>query len=188
MGTDRGTVTTFACSLVALIAVALLWVVPQHRMAQAACEQTVLIQERLGHRTDEVASLKQLMDELEEVRSKYESLKELPESSETPNLMAALTLTVDGERVFDQTFTAGSPSPVPQVLDGSLSALPLTIGMTGSFEKIYSLIERAENLPRLIRVGSVRMERFAERENAVEATIELRAIYLTGAERGEPLR
>ncbi|HWB20973.1 MAG TPA: type 4a pilus biogenesis protein PilO [Phycisphaerales bacterium] len=88
---------------------------------------------------------------------------------------------IDGDNVIDQTFQAGSPAPAVVGFDGGPQRMPITVDMTGSFHSIFSLIDRAESLPRLIRVASVRINRQPDPDDRpipkLRATISLEAIY-----------
>lgn len=96
----------------------------------------------------------------------------VPPVADVAGLMQALSLEVDGHRVHDQTFTvADAPSPLSEHYE----ALPLQLEVVGDFNGIWDVLERAESLPRLVRVSGLDITSTARRDES-PGTRPLRAV------------
>ncbi len=178
MGNNRGTILTVA-GVIACAAGAfsfLAW--PHYQAARSIRADITLLEQRIATSDEQHVSLDALSVRLAAERAAYEhDFREIPLKADPAELIRALSADIDRGRVVDQTLNAGQPAPDPSVEDGSIHILPVTVDMTARFEALYELIARAENLPRLVRVSSVRLERSEEDEDAVVATIGLEAIF-----------
>lgn len=154
-------------------------VVPQYRAARVAADTIRTVRQRLSTGAESAAGLSALQATLDQERRAFESgARLIPMSPDIASIIRALNRPVDGIQVIDQTFNAGrTPTPVPRVADGSLSSLPLTIDMVASYDVVHELLQHVERLPRLVRIASVRVERLADADGLVKATILLDVIF-----------
>jgi hypothetical protein len=94
-------------------------------------------------------------------------------------IVQALSLEVDGQKVLDQSFTSGNSSL--RTASNEFSVQPLAVTLHADFESIFSVIQNVESMNRLVRVSSVRVNRReAEADSslpALEAAIGLHAMY-----------
>ncbi|MCH2136333.1 MAG: type 4a pilus biogenesis protein PilO [Phycisphaerales bacterium] len=98
--------------------------------------------------------------------------RRVPPVADVAGLMQALSLDVDGHEVHDQTFTvADAPSPLSEHYE----SLPLQLEVVGAFEGIWDVLERAETLPRLVRVSGLDISSTARRDES-PGTRPLRAV------------
>ena len=115
------------------------------------------------------------------MREAYESLvsqvqaeyKHVPVLPNTAQIVQALSLEVDGVHVVDQSFVAGSNTSKASKIEDSFFVQPLAITMESNFNSIFSVIQQAESMNRLIRISSIRISR-PERD-ADHATVMLEA-------------
>ena len=91
----------------------------------------------------------------------------------TAQIVQALSLEVDGVHVVDQSFVAGSNTSKASKIEDSFFVQPLAITMESNFNSIFSVIQQAESMNRLIRISSIRISR-PERD-ADHATVMLKA-------------
>ena len=125
--------------------------------------------------------------EVEKIRMDYEALKaqvhldckQVPSIPDMSQIVQALSLEVDGRKVLDQSFTAGTTSK-NSATDG-FAAQTLAVTLHADFESIFSVIQNVEAMNRLVRVSSVRMIRKESDSDAtapaLEAAIGLHAMY-----------
>ena len=94
-------------------------------------------------------------------------------------IVQALSLEVDGLRVLDQSFTAGTTSMKPPK-DG-FAVQPLAVTLHADFDSIFSVVQNVESMNRLVRVSSIRLTRSESAADstapALEAAIGLHAMY-----------
>jgi len=116
---------------------------------------------------DRINKLERRQVEVQQMREEYETLvsqvhgeyKNVPGSPGTAQIVQALSLEVDGVHVVDQSFVAGSKSNKINKNEDAFFVQPLAITMEADFNSIFSVIEQAETLNRLIRVSSIRISR-----------------------------
>ena len=107
--------------------------------------------------------------------------KLVPSTPDMSKIVQALSLEVDGQRVLDQSFTAGNTSMKPT--NEGFSVQPLAVTLHADFDSIFSIIKNVESMNRLVRVASIRMTRKESEADAsapaLEAAIGLHAMYDT---------
>jgi len=178
MRNNRKTLVIAACIVLGTAAGFFVLAWPEYRRAAATNTRVQAIRDRISRSAEETEVVRGLAQDLIDTRRRYENeLKHIPAQPGMADLMTALSVPVDGVDVVDQTLTVGSGGPVAQVEDESLHALPLTIDMIATFDLVFDVLKTAEDMNRLVRVASVRIERDGERADLVSATIELEAIY-----------
>jgi hypothetical protein len=142
-------------------AASLLFIIPNYREARAVRSQVSDLQARVST----LETRKRAVDELEhDVLAAREvaasKLKSIPETADVAGLIRRLSDRIDGVNVLEQTFTAGTPGPaiIGEERDsGSVQALPVAADMQATFDAVIALIDNAERMNRLVRVGSVRL-------------------------------
>jgi len=88
---------------------------------------------------------------LSEARARQDRLcRRVPATADVADLMQALSLQVDGKIVHDQTFTVMDR---PASEGDRFEVLPLQIEVEADFASVWSILERIERLPRLVRVA-----------------------------------
>ena len=127
--------------------------------------------------------------EVEKMRVDYQDIKRqvncecklVPSTPDMSKIVQALSLEVDGQRVLDQSFTAGNTSMKPT--NEGFSVQPLAVTLHADFDSIFSIIKNVESMNRLVRVASIRMTRKESEADAsapaLEAAIGLHAMYDT---------
>lgn len=151
---------------------------PKYRRATDMNRQIETVKMRVANERAELQMLESVARELKAIKESVErDLRRIPDSTDMATLITALTVPADGYTVLDQTFNRGRVRAIPTVEDGSLYSLPLIIEMTATFDRVYALIEAVEQIPDLVRVTSVRVERHPKHENMIQATINLDAVF-----------
>ncbi len=104
----------------------------------------------------------------------------VPPTADVAGLMQALALEVDGHVVRDQTFTV-IDRPASEA--NRFQVLPVQIEVDADFASVWSVIERAEGLPRLLRVSGLEVS-MLDRDKPVpgdsqplHATVSLDVVY-----------
>ena len=110
--------------------------------------------------------------------------REVPDTADVATLMQALSLEVDGVRVHDQTFTVAD---APWSLSEHYEGLPLELELVGGFDGIWDVLERAESLPRLVRVSGLDIASTARRDDGpgtkpLRAVLSLDVVYAPAQE------
>ncbi|MCL4209672.1 MAG: type 4a pilus biogenesis protein PilO [Phycisphaeraceae bacterium] len=179
MWIDRKFLLSAAVMLGAFALGAVVLAAPQYRAARDAAGTIRSVRQRLATGSESAAGLREMQERLARERQAFESsARTIPASADVASIIRALNRPIDGVQVLDQTFNAGrTPTPVPRVDDGSLSSLPLTIDMVATYDVVHDLLRSVESMPRLIRIASVRVERLADSEHVVKATILLDVIF-----------
>ncbi len=179
----------YALGMMALVLLiggaAIVW--PRYREAASLTAERHDLIERMDNISLHTEALAELTEDVSRVRQVVEQdLKDIPPSPGMHELMNRLSLTIDDETVLEQTFSAGQVSPaVHDDDDFSLMAMPVTVDMVGRFDAVFATIRAAEQMPRLVRVTSVRLSlprEYRDRESGpdeplVQAEIGLEAVF-----------
>ncbi len=180
----------------ALIAWAFVW--PAWQEGTRLFHETAALEQRAATFADEsklVAVLTQRVGESQ--KREAQQTKLIPHSADLADVMRALSTPIDGSSVIDQTITGGKSGPAVVGETLPFEATPLTVDMTARFDSVFDVLRRAEQLDRLIRIASIRIERPEVDHNAriptdplesdvVLASIGLEAIYEVEAPAAEP--
>mgnify|MGYP006136157113 CR=1 FL=1 len=97
--------------------------------------------------------------------------RRIPPAADVAGLMQALSLEVTGDDVRDQTFTVMDRSSEEA---GRFRVLPLRVELAADFSSVWSVLERAEGLSRLVRVSGLEMS-LADQEHPTDGAQPLRA-------------
>jgi len=132
-------------------------------------------EEALESETNRLAAARQRRDR---------ECRQIPESADVAGLMQALSLEVDGHTVRDQTFTV-MDRPAPEA--NRFQVLPLRVELDADFQSAWSVLERTEGLPRLVRVAGLEMaiinpEQPADGAQTLHASFVLDVVYAPPAD------
>lgn len=115
-------------------------------------------------------------------------LRTIPRSADQAHLMRMLAVGT-GADVGTQTIVAGDPVPATPAGESPYRAIPVTVEMSATFERVMEILSRAENDRRLVRPIRIEIRRPVERAGGraaaaahegttlVEARLELDAVY-----------
>ncbi|MDP7007986.1 MAG: type 4a pilus biogenesis protein PilO [Phycisphaerales bacterium] len=154
---------TFALAVFVLLCIAM----PNYKSAQSDVEEATRLEDRISKLERRQIEVQQMRDEYEALSMKVkEEYKAVPATPDTAQIVQALSMNVDGMHVLDQSFVAGSTTQ--KTSDDGFYVQPLAIAMEADFEAVYSVIEQAESMGRLIRVSSLRI---ARPESELDSTV-----------------
>ena len=161
---------TFTLAVLVLFCFAM----PNYKTATFNAEEANRLEDRIN-------KLERRQVEVQQMREAYETLvsqvqaeyKHVPVLPNTAQIVQALSLEVDGVHVVDQSFVAGSTTIKASKIEDSFFVQPLAITIESNFDSIFSVIQQAESMNRLIRISSIRISR-PERD-ADHATVMLKA-------------
>ena len=156
------------------------FIMPNYKNAERASIETANLEERIQQLELRQAEVEKMRVEYENLRQKVNSeCKRVPTTPDMSKIVQALSLDVDGQKVLDQSFTAGSTS-LKTTID-RFSVQPLAVTLHADFESVFSVIQNVESMNRLVRISSVRMTRKeADQDStlpALKAAIGLHAMY-----------
>jgi hypothetical protein len=159
-------------TLVLAVLVVFCFAVPNYKTASVNIDEAKRLEDRIN-------KLERRQVEVQNLRDEYDSLvfqieneyKKVPSSPDTAQIVQALSLEVDGVHVLDQNFVAGSTNN-RTTSESSFSVQPLAITMEADFDSIFSVIQQAESMGRLVRVSSVRISRSERKADSASATLE----------------
>ncbi len=122
------------------------------RQKEQTLKSTVVI------KTNKVAVLPKLQDQLDELNSRYDYLlKQLPEQKELANMLASVNeLGIEHDLTFTRIDWGKKES------QEFLYRLPLNIELTGTYENIGEFSASIAKLPRIINFGDVDWQRVSQ--------------------------
>ena len=120
--------------------------------------------------TERLALARQLRDE---------RCRQIPTIADVAGLMQSLSLPVDGQHVYDQTFAVVDR---PQKSASQFELLPLRMDLDADFSSIWTVLDRVENLPRLVRVSGLDIMLGEDQDGdrarqALQASLSLDLVY-----------
>ncbi len=139
---------------------AVLFIVPNYREAKTVRSQVADLQARVETLADREAEVDRLEQQVRTAQLQaLVNLKTIPETADVAGLIRNLSDRIDGVNVLEQTFAAGTAGPAI-VGDDRVTArsMPVAADMRATFESVLALIAKAETMPRLVRVASVRLQ------------------------------
>ena len=170
-----------ACTILgaAVLTWQLTW--PDWQSADERVERIAELERKVGELAKAELSLVAETTRLSEARARRDrECRLIPQSANVAELMQALTLEVDGHVVRNQTFTV-MDRPTKEA--GRFEVLPVQIEMEADFTNVWSVLERAEGLSRLLRVSGLEIA-MDDREHpaqigpqALRATLSLDVVY-----------
>ncbi len=145
---------------------------PDWQTADARQVQLIELQQKVGALSLAEEALAAETSRLADARQRRDlECRRVPGTADVAGLMQSLSLEVDGHTVRDQTFTVmDRPSPEAN----RFQVLPLRIELEADFQSIWSVLERAEGLSRLVRVSGLEMT-LIDQEQPVDGPQPLRA-------------
>ncbi len=103
----------------------------------------------------------------------------IPARNDVAGLMTQLSTTFDEVGLRGREMTTQSESTIEDVVK-----MPMVVRATGRFPQIYDVLDRLENMPRLLRIGRLRLERETRsgrdgfvRDSEISADILIEAFY-----------
>jgi Tfp pilus assembly protein PilO len=168
-------------TILLVVTMTFLFIVPNYQSASFTSQTAIQLElrvQQLQRRQLEVETLRTELIEMERtVRLEY---KHVPHSSEMAVIVQSLSVEVDEQTVFDQTFTAGKISRKESEEEG-FSVHPLAISMQADFETIIFVLQEAEAMDRLLEISSLRITRSEKDADVMiptlDAAIGLHAMY-----------
>lgn len=136
------------------------FIVPNYREANTVRVQVADLQARVETLAEREAELDLLEQQVRNAREQVlVNLKTIPETADVAGLIRNLSDRIDGVNVLEQTFAAGTAGPAI-IGDDRVTArsMPVAADMRATFESVLALIAKAETMPRLVRVASVRLQ------------------------------
>lgn len=159
--------------IVSLAALTFVWPISRGVLAaDARIAKLQLELEQSGNAMDEIVAMQNRVQRVQDRLTT--ELKAIPNHADLPGLMKSIT--------SDIAELPLNGSNVNRSRDTSINSdrsLGLIIETDGSFEGIFRLIQRLEELPRLIRINelNVRSDPTPDTENAVSASVDISAFY-----------
>ena len=99
-------------------------------------------------------------------------------------LVTKLTRPIDGPEVVDQSIRIGDREGTPQQIAGmKLDRRQIEMQMTGSFEAIFSAVDKAEREPGLARIRNVELRQSGD---YVQATVNIDEYFRHAQEESRP--
>lgn len=128
---------------------------PDWKTAETRQAQLVELERKVGEIAQAEESLITQTRRLTEARQQRDrECRRIPRTADVAGLMQALSIEVNGDDVRDQTFTVMDR---PSEEAGRFQVLPLRIELDADFASVWSVLERAEGLSRLVRVSGLEM-------------------------------
>ena len=157
-----------------------LFIIPNYRRASQASQDTVDLALRIEQIELRQAEVKKMQEDYDNLQSEVaKEYKHVPSTPDMSQIVQELSLDVDGQKVLDQSFTAGTPKG--KSTNYGFAVQPLAVTLHADFESLFYVIKSAESMNRLVRVSSIRMVRNSADEEmdapALEAAIGLHAMY-----------
>ncbi len=156
------------------------FIVPNYQSAEHASTESSLLEARIQQLELRQVEVEKMRVDFQEIKRQVkEECKLVPSSPDMSKIVQNLSLEVDGLKVLDQSFTAGSTSlKAPEF---GFSVQPLAVTLLADFTSIYSVIQNAESMNRLVKVSSIRLTRKESEQDIaeplLEASIGLHAMY-----------
>lgn len=160
---------------------------PDWTLADTREAQLIELERKVGEISQAETALAAETQRLADARARRdESCRHVPSTADVAGLMQALSLEVDGHTVRDQTFTVMDRA----AQEGDrFEVLPLRVEVESDFESVWSVLERAEGLPRLVRVSGLEMklvnqDRPIDGSQPIHASLALDVVYAPPADGG----
>ena len=153
---------------------------PNYSEAAGLVASTHALEQKIGHLEDVEADLELRTSSLLSLRREQEQACRLvPDRPDVANLMQHLSMGVDGQTVLDQTFTVRGRSGESE--GARFEILPLVVELETTFDNIFDVIHRVEQLKRLVRVTSITMTcrdvEFEQSQPTLRASIGMDVVY-----------
>ena len=145
---------------------------PDWQLAETRQAQIVELERKVGEIAQAEESLTAETQRLTQAREQRDrECRSIPHTADVAGLMQALSLEVNGDVVRDQTFTV-MDRPAEEA--GRFQVLPLRVELDADFSSVWSVLERAEGLSRLVRVSGLEMS-LVDQKHPIDGAQPLRA-------------
>jgi len=186
---SKASIAMLLLSALGLAGSAGILLLPAIRVAEARTAECGRLLSQVSRYGEIAEARDRLRSEVEEARKdSTRVLRTIPSAPDQAHLMRMLALPA-GPDVGTQTIVAGDPIPATMRGDGGYYAVPVTVEMKASFERVMEVLARIEGDRRLVRPIRIEISRPQEAdgrgsrvaapqaENLVEARIEADAVY-----------
>ncbi len=153
---------------------------PNYAEAADLDATSTTLEQKISHLEDVEADLERRSKSLAALHREQErACRQVPDRPDVANLMQHLSMGVDGQTVLDQTFTVRGRSGGLE--DARFEILPLVVELETTFDNIFDVIHRVEQLKRLVRVTSIAMTcrdvEFEQTQPTLRASIGMDVVY-----------
>ena len=194
---SKASLAMLALSVFGVAGSAGLLLLPAIRASEARTAECGRLLSQVSRYEEIAAARDRLRAEVEVVRrDSVRVLRTIPGTADQAQLMRMLAVST-GPDMGTQTIVAGDPLPATMRGESGFQAVPVTVEMKASFERVMEVLARAEGDRRLVRPIRVEITRPQEEPargsraasgqpgNFVEARIEVDAVYGVAAEAAE---
>lgn len=161
MNLDR--VTWTALVIAATLAIATWFGIRRlHAEASSLEHEVVVLTDRIAASSVPEARLESVRGEQSRRRAMLlaEDFDRLPVGApDLAEVIRRLSLPIDGERVLDQTFTAGRPGAAAHEAPSAWRATPVRVELVGDWSAVSSLLSLVDDLPGPVRTTTLRLHR-----------------------------
>jgi Tfp pilus assembly protein PilO len=179
---NRRRMETFALAAVLAIVLGItcFFTWPNYAEASDLSSSSSTLEQKIGHLEDVEVDLKHRAKSLAALHREQERVcRQVPDRPDVANLMQHLSMGVDGQAVLDQTFTVRGRNGEAE--DARFKILPLVVELETTFDNIFDVIQRVEQLKRLVRVTSITMTcrdvEFEQTQPTLRASIGMDVVY-----------
>lgn len=153
---------------------------PNYAEASRLTDASGTLDLKIGHLEDVEADLERRSRALVDLQAEQElACRQVPDRPDVADLMQHLSMGVDGDTVIDQTFTVRGRGVRAE--DARFEILPLVVELETTFDNIFDVIRRVEQLKRLVRVTSITMScgdvDFKQSQPTLRASIGMDVVY-----------
>lgn len=148
------------------------WWPQKHHIAELQ-EQIAEAEDQLGvarGQTDALARLARDVDQLR--RQVTQNHKTIPARADMGELIRQLSLQIDRAQLAGQNITTEPAEPADDAM-----ALPVVLTFEGSGAAVFDLVDRIENMPRLMQVQSLRLHSEDPAAGRVRGALHLRTYF-----------
>lgn len=162
------------CAMIGLAVSAYLFVFKKSSEKRAAKEKEITFFEdsltKMHKATQGIDDLEKKIDELQRAITFFES--KLPQEKEIDKILREVSQMADANSLQTRTVKMLKSERGP-----SYSEQPIQISMSGDFNGYYAFLLQLEKLPRITRVGQMKLEKINERDGEMEAQMTLSIFF-----------
>lgn len=152
---------------------------PNYSRSSEVSAQIHSLESKIGRLEDARENLEEQTNAIRELDAiRVSRCREVPRNAQVAQLVRALSLEVDGQRVADQTFqVSGRRENVDG--EGRYEGLSMVVELEAEFEEICSVIDRCASYADLVRVTGLEIGITSGRtaSNRLKASVSIDAIY-----------
>lgn len=157
---------------------------PLHLRASTIESETSRLREMVAEETVPAAELASVAGEAERRGRMIEQEQVVSLPVGPPDLAGVirrLSLTIDGIRVMDQTFTARRPVAAGIGAPEWWRSCPIQVELVADWDSIRDFLELVDDLPTPVRTTNFRLERLESQGNLARLDLELDALHLAAS-------